>query len=122
KGISAEIIDPISLSPLDTDTIVRSVQKTGRLVVVDSAWTNCGASAEIVAQVSERLQGTMDFRVKRLGFAPVPCPTTKNLENLFYPDAQKVASAAYSLLNGDDQVWSPLHTEAPEIVQFKGPF
>src|SRR4051812_31607245 len=52
-GIEAEVIDPIWLSPLDTDTIADSVEKTGRLLVVDNGWTTCGAGAEIVAQVGE---------------------------------------------------------------------
>ena len=56
-GIAAEVIDPITLSPLDTDTIVQSVRKTGRLLVVDTAWLCCGAGAEIVTRVVERLQG-----------------------------------------------------------------
>ena len=53
-GIHAEVIDPISLVPLDIDTIVKSVRRTGRLLVVDNAWTSCGASAEIVARVVEQ--------------------------------------------------------------------
>src|SRR5438477_8410996 len=57
-GIHAEVIDPISLVPLDVETIVKSVQRTGRLLVVDNAWTSCGASAEIVAQVVERAQNS----------------------------------------------------------------
>src|SRR5437879_4002605 len=84
-GVRAEVIDPIWLSPLDIDTIATSVEKTGRLLVVDTAWTSCGASAEIVAQVAERLQGVRDLSFKRLGFAPVTCPTTPVLEELFYP-------------------------------------
>ncbi len=50
-GIHADVIDPVTLAPLDIDTIVQSVERTGRLVVVDNDWTNCGASAEIVAGV-----------------------------------------------------------------------
>jgi pyruvate/2-oxoglutarate/acetoin dehydrogenase E1 component len=121
-GISAEVIDPVSLSPLDMDTIVASVNKTGRLLVVDSAWTMCGASAEILAQVAERLQGSPHIRWQRMGFAPVVCPTTRNLENLFYPNAQTVASAAFALVHDNRKSWAPLHEEAPEIVEFKGPF
>ncbi len=98
RNISAEVIDPVSLSPLDMDTIVESVRKTGNLVVVDNGWTMCGAGAEIVALVLEQLQNERQIRVKRLGFLPVPCPTTKNLENEFYPDAQKIASAAFQLV------------------------
>lgn len=121
-GISAEVIDPISLSPLDMDTITESVQKTGRLLVVDTAWTACGASAEIAARTVERLGDSQKLQVKRMGYAPVNCPTTKNLENLFYPNGQTIASAAYSMVHNNKKTWSPTFVEAPEIVQFKGPF
>jgi pyruvate/2-oxoglutarate/acetoin dehydrogenase E1 component len=121
-GISAEVIDPISLSPLDTDTIIESVRKTGRLIVVDSAWTTCGASAEIVARVTEALQGSREVRLGRIGFEPVVCPTTKNLENLFYPNPQKIASQAYAMVHGNNKTWTPAPVLAPEIVEFRGPF
>jgi len=120
--ISAEVIDPVSLSPLDVGTILESVRKTGRLLVVDCAWTSCGASAEIVAQVAERLQGTRSVQLRRMGFAPVTCPTTKNLEDLFYPDARSIATAAHAMVHGDSTGWSPPSSEAPEILEFKGPF
>ena len=121
-GIRAEVIDPIWLSPLDTDTIVASVRKTGRLCVVDSGWTNCGASSEIIAQVLERLQGTRDIRVCRMGFAPTTCPPTPPLENLFYPDGRRIASAVYDLVDGKKNGWMP--EERPELqeIEFKGPF
>jgi len=121
-GISAEVIDPVSLTPLDLDTIVESVRKTGRLIVVDTAWTSCGASAEIVARVIERLQGSKEIRLCRMGFEPVTCPTTKNLETLFYPNAQKIASAAYSLVHSNGKFWMPTGVGAREIMQFRGPF
>src|SRR5262245_53596795 len=63
-GIRAEVIDPIWLSPLDIDTIVESVERTGRLLVVDTAWLCCGAGAEIIAAVAERLHGVRDLRLK----------------------------------------------------------
>lgn len=116
-GISAEVVDPVTLNPLDSETITESVRKTRRLIVVDTAWTFCGMTAEIVAQIAERLPGTM---VRRLGYAPVPCPTTKNLENLFYPNATTIAAEAHQLVRG--QPWEPPHEEAPEIIEFKGPF
>ncbi len=83
KDISAEVIDPVSLNPIDIECIVKSATKTRRLLVVDNAWTNCGASAEIITQVLERAQGNTAIQVKRMGFEPVPCPTTRNLENVF---------------------------------------
>lgn len=121
-GIRAEVIDPIWLSPLDTDTIADSVEKTGRLIVVDTAWTNCGASAEIVARVAERLSGVRDVRLQRLGFAPVTCPTTPPLEELFYPNARTIAAAAREMVEGTTTGWLP--EERPELrdIEFKGPF
>jgi pyruvate/2-oxoglutarate/acetoin dehydrogenase E1 component len=121
-GIRAEVIDPIWLSPLDTETIVDSAERTGRLLVVDTAWENCGASAEIVARVAERLQGVRDVRLRRMGFAPVTCPTTPALEDLFYPNARTIAAAARDLVEGRPTGWLP--EERPELqgIEFKGPF
>lgn len=121
-GISAEVIDPVTLNPLDIDTIVASVRKTRRLVVVDTAWLFCGMSAEIIAQVIERLPGLTDLRVARQGYAAVPCPTTKNLENLFYPNAQTVAATAFRLVRPDETPWEPRYEDSAEIIEFKGPF
>tara|TARA_R110002126_G_scaffold35040_9_gene108157 strand:- start:1517 stop:2572 length:1056 start_codon:yes stop_codon:yes gene_type:complete len=121
KGISADIIDPVSLSPLDIDTIATSVSKTGSLMVVDTSWLSCGAGSEIVAQVVERLQGAREIRVKRLGYQPTPCPTTRPLEELFYPSAQMIATEAYGLL-GKPGLWVPEAVEASEIAEFRGPF
>lgn len=119
-GISAEVIDCCSLRPLDTGTIFDSVERTGRLLVVDNGWTFCGASAEIIAQAAERFQNRRSIAVRRMGFAPVTCPTTKNLENAFYPDASRIASAAHELVRGKRQEWNA--PEVAEILNFKGPF
>lgn len=121
-GISAEIVDPIWLAPLDLETIAASVRKTGRLVVADNGWLTCGAASEIVAGVVERLQGERDVRVKRLGFAPVPCPPTPPLEDLFYPNARTVASAAQQLVRPGTPAWLPEERADLKAVEFKGPF
>jgi pyruvate/2-oxoglutarate/acetoin dehydrogenase E1 component len=121
-GIQAEVIDPIWLSPLDIDTIAESVERTGRLLVVDTAWLCCGASAEIVAQVAERLQGVRDLRLKRLGFAPTTCPTTPVLEERFYPNARTIAAAARDLVEGTTTGWMPELRPDLQDVAFKGPF
>ncbi len=121
-GIRAEVIDPIWLSPLDTDTITASVEKTGRLVVVDNGWTCCGAGAEIVARLAERLMAVRDVRVKRLGFAPVTCPTTPVLEELFYPNARTIAAAARDLVEGAATGWVPEECPTLKTLEFKGPF
>jgi pyruvate/2-oxoglutarate/acetoin dehydrogenase E1 component len=116
------VIDPIWLSPLDLDTIVESTRKTGRLCVVDNDWVTCGASAEIVAAVVERLQGVRPVLVRRMGFAQVTCPPTPTLEDLYYPNARTIAAAAYELVTGGEDKWYP--EERPELqeIQFKGPF
>ena len=121
-GIRAEVIDPIWLSPLDCDTIVESVRKTGHLCVVDNDWTTCGAGAEIVSVVAERLQGIADFRVRRLGFAPVTCPPTPALEQLFYPDARTIAAACYDLVKGGVNGWLPSEQAELRELEFRGPF
>lgn len=121
-GISAEVIDPVSLSPLDIDTIEASVRKTGRLLVIDCGWTTCGAGSEIIARVLERLQGPGDLRFRRLGFESVVCPTTKPLEDLFYPDARRIASVAYGMVRSKPERWVPADDGVPVSVEFKGPF
>ncbi|HYE52400.1 MAG TPA: transketolase C-terminal domain-containing protein [Azospirillaceae bacterium] len=120
-GISAEVIDPVTLTPLDMETIGASVEKTGRLLVVDNGWLNCGLSAEVAAQLLERSAGR-PFAFRRMGFLPTPCPTTKPLENHYYPNARGIAEAAVRLVRGADDIALPAHEEAREITEFKGPF
>ncbi|HEY7309783.1 MAG TPA: transketolase C-terminal domain-containing protein [Gemmataceae bacterium] len=121
-GIQAEVIDPIWLSPLDVDTIAKSVEKTGRLLVVENGWICCGAAAEIVAQVAERLQGRRDFRLRRMGFAPVTCPTAPRLEKLYYPDGRTIAAAARDLVEETKTGWMPRERPELDSFVFKGPF
>jgi acetoin:2,6-dichlorophenolindophenol oxidoreductase subunit beta len=121
-GVRAEVIDPIWLSPLDIDTICDSVERTGRLLVVDTAWTNCGASAEIVARVAERLSGLRDLKLQRFGFAPTTCPTSPTLEELFYPNARTIAAQARDLVEGRATGWVPAERADLKSIEFKGPF
>lgn len=121
KGINTTVIDPVSLSPLDTKTIFESASKTGNLVVVDHSWVTAGASAEIAAAMLEHLDGKSGIKIARMGYAPAPCPTTRPLEMLYYPNAQTIAMRAYELLTGRND-WQPERIEAKEIAEFKGPF
>jgi pyruvate/2-oxoglutarate/acetoin dehydrogenase E1 component len=123
-GLQAAVIDPISLVPLDIDTIIRSVQRTGRLLVVDNAWTCCGASAEIVASVIEGAQNGKSIQVRRMGYAPTTCPTTPALEEEFYPDPAKIAVAAYGMVRPGAMAWKPDQETAKLAYQlrFRGPF
>jgi pyruvate/2-oxoglutarate/acetoin dehydrogenase E1 component len=121
-GVEAEVIDPIWLSPLDTETIVASARRTGHLIVVDNAWTTCGAGAEIVARLAERLGPAEPVRVRRMGFAEVTCPPAPTLEDRFYPNARTIAAAAYDLVRGAAQGWVPEGREDLAAAAFKGPF
>ncbi|MFQ5764824.1 MAG: alpha-ketoacid dehydrogenase subunit beta [Rhodospirillales bacterium] len=121
-GISAEVIDPVSLLPLDIDTIAESAGRTKRLLVVDNAWVTCGASAEIVAAVCER-HASHGIAVARMGYAPTTCPTTPALEQGFYPSAAGIASRAHALVRPDAPPWTPDTEPAlPHEAAFRGPF
>lgn len=122
-GIDAEVIDPVSICPLDNETIEKSVARTGRLLVVDNGWLNCGFSAEVVARISE--SPLIDFKpqVKRLGFAATTCPTTPTLETAFYPSPVTIATTAHQMLR-PNAVWQPDEERCKLAyqTQFKGPF
>jgi pyruvate/2-oxoglutarate/acetoin dehydrogenase E1 component len=121
--ISAEVIDPIWLSPLDKDLIFKSVNKTKNLLVVDHSWITASFSSEIIALVAEndeKINGKVKYA--RMGYENVPCPTTKPLENIFYPNALKIAKKAYEKLGFDVGSWNPNFNESKEIAEFKGPF
>lgn len=120
-GISVDLIDPISLVPLDIEMICQSVRKTGRLLVVDSGWTACGAGAEIVSVVVEQLPG-VPIVARRMGFASTPCPTSPWLEAAFYPNPSTIAQAAYQMVRAASD-WVPDPKRAGLMHhQFRGPF
>ncbi|MDG2286146.1 MAG: transketolase C-terminal domain-containing protein [Alphaproteobacteria bacterium] len=122
KGLSVELIDPISVAPLDMETILTSVAKTKRLLFVDNDWTTAGASAEVLAAVAETYQGHTAVQVKRLGYHPSPCPTTRPLEDAYYPDPTRIAEAALAFFPGRSMDGTSDHGDRPEIREFKGPF
>lgn len=124
-GISPEVIDPVSLRPLDMETISASVKKTGKLLVVDNGWLTCGASAEIISRMVELFPQGLGGKVipmARMGFADTPCPTTKPLENLFYPNGKTIAERAFRLIDPQGKIDLPESHEIKELDEFKGPF
>lgn len=98
QGISVEVIDPRSLAPLDLDTIVASVKKTGRLVVVHEAVTTGGVGAELAASVQEAAFDYLDSPILRVGAPFAPVPASLELEKLYVPGAARVASAVRDAL------------------------
>jgi pyruvate dehydrogenase E1 component beta subunit len=93
-GIEAEVIDPRSLSPLDDETIAKSAQKTGRVIIVHEAVEQGGIGAEIAARIQQKAFYHLDSPVMRVAapFAPVPAGPT--LETQFLPSRQRIVDAA----------------------------
>lgn len=119
-GISVEIIDLRSLRPLDSELIIDSVKKTKRLIVCDTSWKNAGASAEILALVSELAHGTLISPPVRVTNADTSTPFAPNLEANFYPNAKTIANTALNMINGKDI--SPSTQEVSGTKHFSGPF
>jgi pyruvate dehydrogenase E1 component beta subunit len=94
EGIEAELIDLRTLRPLDTDTIVASVKKTGRAVTVEEGWQQNGVGAEIAARIMEHAFDYLDAPVLRVSGKDVPMPYASNLEKLALPSAAEVVEAA----------------------------
>jgi pyruvate/2-oxoglutarate/acetoin dehydrogenase E1 component len=97
-GVSVEVVDPRTVSPLDTDTIVESVEKTGRLLVVDEAYLPCGIQGEIAATVAEEAFDALEAPPRRLGNPGVPVPFAPPLEDEVLPDVDDIAAAVTALV------------------------
>jgi pyruvate/2-oxoglutarate/acetoin dehydrogenase E1 component len=100
EGISAEVVDPRTLVPMDHETIRRSVQKTGRCVIADEAGPTCGASAEIAALVTEDRAtfSALKAPVKRVCALAVPIPYSPVLEDHVFPNRERIAAGVREVL------------------------
>ena len=94
EGIEAEVIDLRTLRPMDTETIVASVKKTGRAVTVEEGWQQSGVGAEIAARIMEHAFDYLDAPVARVSGKDVPMPYAANLEKLALPNVAEVVAAA----------------------------
>lgn len=97
-GISVEVIDPRTIAPLDMETILQSLHKTGRLLIVDETFAPCGIGAEIAAQAMDRAFDDLDAPVKRLNGAHTPTPYSPPLEAAVVPNAESIVQAMLDLL------------------------
>lgn len=98
EGISVEVIDPRTVAPLDIETILESVHKTGRLLVVDEDFAPCGMGAEIAAQVMERGFDDLDAPVRRLNGLQSPVPYSPPLEAAMTPNRGQIVEAIRALV------------------------
>lgn len=99
EGVSLEIIDPRTVSPLDTKTILNSVAKTGRLLIVDEAFQPCSVASEIAAVIADLGFDDLDAPIKRLNGASTPTPYAPTLEKAVVPQIEDVVRAVRSLLS-----------------------
>ena len=97
EGIDCEIIDPRTTSPLDEDTILESVARTGRLVVVDEATPRCNMATDIAALVADRAFRALKAPVRRVTAPHTPVPFAPSLERLYIPDPERIAAAVRSV-------------------------
>jgi pyruvate/2-oxoglutarate/acetoin dehydrogenase E1 component len=97
-GVEAEVIDPRTLRPLDLDTILASVRRTNRCVIVEEGWPHGGVGANLAALIGEQAFDELDAPVQRVTGADVPMPYSKPLEDVAYPHEEQVLAAALSVI------------------------
>ena len=97
-GIEAEVIDLRTIRPMDIDTVLESVKKTNRVVVVEEGWPQSGVGADISARIMEHGFDWLDAPVTRVSGKDVPMPYAANLEKLALPSVTEVVEAAKAVL------------------------
>ena len=102
EGISAEVVDPRTLLPLDEETVIQSVQKTGKLVIVHEAPVTGGFGAEVAAVVAEKALDYLDAPILRVGAPFSPVPANRNMEKNFYlPNAERIQRSVKELVTSE---------------------
>jgi pyruvate dehydrogenase E1 component beta subunit/2-oxoisovalerate dehydrogenase E1 component len=98
-GVEAEVIDLRSLRPLDLDTVLESLARTHRVVVVDEGWRTCSLAAEIGMQLAERGFDLLDWPPQRVCSAEVPMPYAKHMEDAALPNAERISATVRAMLS-----------------------
>jgi pyruvate/2-oxoglutarate/acetoin dehydrogenase E1 component len=98
EGIDVELIDLRSVKPLDEDLIIRSVKKTGRLVIADGGWRTCGVAAEISARVTERAFSSLKAPIRRVTLPDCPAPASRTLEQEYYRNHDDIVQAVKAVV------------------------
>ena len=99
EGVSVEVIDPRTLSPLDTDLLIESARRTGRLVVVDESPPRCSVAADIAATVGEAAFGSLTAPIRRVNAPHSPVPLSPPLEQAYIPSVERIVGAVRSTLD-----------------------
>jgi len=98
EGIRCDVLDMRTIRPLDIDSIVESIKKTGRVVVVDQSWPFASVASEVCTQVMERCFDYLDHQPVRVNTEDVPTPYAKNLEAEYLPNKSKIIAAVKKTL------------------------
>jgi pyruvate/2-oxoglutarate/acetoin dehydrogenase E1 component len=98
-GIELEVIDPVTIQPLDEQSIFTSVQKTGRLICADGDWLNCSFASEVAARVADKAFHYLKAPIKRIGWPECPAPVSKTLEDAFHPTHKNIIRAVLEILD-----------------------
>lgn len=99
SGISCEVVDLRSLAPLDDETILTSVRKTGRAVVVEECWRTCGLGGEIASRIHEKCFDILKAPVKRVSGLDVPMPYSRKIEKLCIPQVETITQAVVDVMS-----------------------
>jgi len=125
NGVSIEIIDLHSISHPDKNMIIKSVKKTGRLLVADTSWAQFGVASEINRIINEHDPSILKSPSRSLGMQPAPCPTAKALEDLYYPDVHDIVIELISMVGKSSTDYSDIprkESMTDFYKHFKGPF
>ena len=128
ESISFDLFDLNVIQPLQTKTIIDSVKKTGRILVIDSGFKKFGLGAEIISQISENCMGSLKAKPVRMGLPFIPTPSSRFLAKTYYPNKKTILCAVLDILNKNKNkikllklIKSNIPVDVPDL-NFKGPF
>lgn len=128
EGISFDLFDLNVIQPLNTDSIISSVKKTGRIIVIDSGFKNFGIGSEIITRLSENCLEYLKSKPVRIGLPFIPTPSTRFLANNYYPNKKTILCAILDILKKDKnkiilekKLKNNIPIDVPDL-NFKGPF
>jgi|TARA_B110000483_G_scaffold242922_1_gene330455 pyruvate dehydrogenase E1 component beta subunit len=128
ESISFDLFDLNVIQPLQTKTIINSVKKTGRILVIDSGFKKFGLGAEIISQISENCIGSLKAKPVRMGLPFIPTPSSRFLAKNYYPNKKTILCAVLDILNKNKNkikllklIKSNIPVDVPDL-NFKGPF
>jgi pyruvate dehydrogenase E1 component beta subunit len=123
QGISIEVVDLRTVKPMDEETILESVRRTGRLIVADTSWQSFGVGSEIISRVTTKIFSCLKAAPRLVASPDAPSPTSFALERLFYPGPDEITVAVLETIKGKPvSCPSPGKSGRPIDEDFRGPF